>query len=160
MDNIQYVYTVGMDDAEVERRLREAETGVLSLADEGRAYAVPVHSFYRAGRLVFRLTDDGHSEKLAFVETTTEACFVVYGATNGDSWSVLAQGAIRRLPPEAADSYDAEAINRRFGPARIFDEDVADTDVAIYELDVETVTGRRTSAGDSLDAGSRPDADG
>ncbi len=142
MEHIEYVYTVGMSEEDVERHLSDAETGVLSLADGSRAYAVPVHCKYEDGVLLFRLTDDDDSEKLAFLDATTEACFVVYEATNGDSWSVLARGSVAPVDDPAA--YDDAAINERFGPARVFDEDVDDTDVRLFELDVVSVTGRRT----------------
>ncbi|WP_152040280.1 pyridoxamine 5'-phosphate oxidase family protein [Salinigranum salinum] len=142
MEHIEFVYTVGMAESDVERHLREAETGVLSLADGDRAYAVPVHSYYQQGNLLFRLTDDGDSEKLEFLESTTEACFVVYGATNGDSWSVVARGPVG--PVEDSDAYDAAAVNERFGPARVFDEDVGDTEIRLFELRAESVTGRQT----------------
>ena len=145
MEHIDFIYTIGMDESDVERHLTAAETGVLSLADESRAYAVPVHCQYQEGTVLFRLTDDHEgSEKIDFIDATTEACFVVYEATNGDSWSVVVRGPVERVTdPEA---YDAAAINERFGPARLFDEDVADTDIELFELRGESVTGRRTSA--------------
>jgi hypothetical protein len=142
MEHIEYVYTVGMPESDVERHLREAETGVLSLADGSRAYAVPVHCHYQAGGVLFRLSDDDDSEKLAFLDATTEACFVVYGATNGESWSVVVRGSIG--PVEDPERYDAAAINERFGPVRIFDEDVGDTAIELFELRAASVTGRKT----------------
>ncbi|WP_136588644.1 pyridoxamine 5'-phosphate oxidase family protein [Salinigranum halophilum] len=142
MEHIDYVYTVGMSEEDVERHLAAAETGVLSLADESRAYAVPVHCKYEDGVLLFRLTDDADSEKLTFLDATTEASFVLYEATNGDSWSVLVRGPV--TPVDDPDQYDEAAINERFGPARIFDEDIGDTDVQLFELDIESVTGRQT----------------
>ncbi|AUV81287.1 flavin-nucleotide-binding protein [Salinigranum rubrum] len=142
MEHIEYVYTVGMNEEDVERHLSDAETGVLSLADGSRAYGVPVHCKYEDGVLLFRLTDDDDSEKLAFLDATTEACFVLYEATNGDSWSVMARGPV--APVDDPAQYDEAAINERFGPARVFDEDIGDTDVRLFELDVESVTGRRT----------------
>lgn len=142
MEHIEFVYTVGMSEEDVEQHLTDAETGVLSLADESRAYAVPVHCKYENGVLVFRLTDDADSEKLAFLDATTEACFVLYEATNGNSWSVVVRGPVSLV--EDAEQYDEAAINERFGPARIFDEDIGDTEVRLYELDAESVTGRQT----------------
>jgi hypothetical protein len=142
VEHIEYVYTVGMSEEDVEEHLEAAETGVLSLADGNRAYAVPVHCAYGDGVLVFRLTDDDDSEKLSFLDATTEACFVVYDATNGDSWSVLVRGPVSAV--DDPERHDEAAINEQFGPARIFDESVDDTDVRLFELDVESVTGRRT----------------
>lgn len=142
MEHINYVYTVGMDESDVERLLGEAETGVLSLADGSRAYAVPVHCQYRAGTVYFRLSDDDDSEKLAFLDATTEACFVVYRATNGESWSILVRGPVAAV--DRAERADAAEVNDQFGPVRIFDEDVGNTAVRLFELDAESVTGRRT----------------
>lgn len=141
MDQIDYSYTVGMTESDVERRLEAAETGVLSLADEGRAYAVPVHCQYEGGTVFVRLTDDDDSEKLAFLEATTEACFVCYQATNGESWSIVVRGPVEAVSDER---YDAAAINERFGPVRLFDEDVGDTDVSVFALRAVSITGRRT----------------
>jgi nitroimidazol reductase NimA-like FMN-containing flavoprotein (pyridoxamine 5'-phosphate oxidase superfamily) len=142
MDHIEYVYTVGMDESDVERLLDATETGVLSLADGSRAYAIPVHCQYHAGTLLLRLTDDDDSEKVRFLDATTEACFVSYRATNGESWSIVVRGPIDAV--DDPDAYDAAAVNERFGPARLFDEAVDETDVRLFELDAASVTGRRT----------------
>ena len=60
MEHVEYVYTFGMDDEEVERHLREAMTGVLSLARDDDArhdFALRVHGFGRGCRgALFRLT--------------------------------------------------------------------------------------------------------
>ncbi|MFC6838192.1 pyridoxamine 5'-phosphate oxidase family protein [Halomarina ordinaria] len=146
MEHIEFVYTMGMDEADVERRLRDAEAGVLSLADGDDAYAVPVSHHYEDGSVFFRLSDDAHSEKLAFVETTRRACFVVYGVEGADeSWSVVATGTLRPVEGAAAERFDAAGINDRFGPLRVFDEAIDEVDVVVLELDVEEVTGRRTT---------------
>lgn len=129
-----------MTESDVERHLRTAETGVLSLADGGRAYALPVHCHYDGATVAFRLSDDGDSEKLAFLEATTEACFVCYGATNGESWSVLVRGDVT----ERTSEVDPTTVNERFGPTRIFDEDIGSTEVRLYELVPTSVTGRKT----------------
>lgn len=145
MDHIEFVYTFGMDEAEVEDRLHSEVAGVLSLADEGRAYGVPVHHHYDGGSLYFRLGDDDHSRKLAFAETTEEASFVLFGVEEPESWSVLVTGAFGRLPEEERAAFDEAEINERFGPVRVFDEAIDEVELALYELTIETVTGRRTS---------------
>lgn len=140
MRHVQYVYTFGMDEAAVERRLREEPAGVLALADGGAAYAVPVSHRYEEGSLYLRLSDDGDAEKMAFVAATTEACFTLYGVEDGDSWSVVARGELRAVDedPEAA------RINEWFDDFRVFDEAVEDVDVAVYELRIRELTGRQT----------------
>jgi hypothetical protein len=145
MDHVQFVYTFGMDESEVEERLRSEAAGVLSLADDGTAYGVPVHHYYDGESLYFRLGDDDHSKKLSFVETTTEASFVLFGVEEPESWSVLVTGALRELSESERETFDAATINDRFGPFRVFDEPIDDVELAMFEMEIESVTGRRTS---------------
>lgn len=144
MDQTEFTYTAGMDPETVERRLRESATGVLSLADGGDAYAVPLAYHYDGGdTILFRLGSDADSEKLAFLEATDRACFVVYDYTSPtDSWSVLATGRLRLVPE--ADRPEAAEINRRFPALRVFDEAIDDVTIELFELRVERLTGRET----------------
>jgi hypothetical protein len=145
MDHIQFVYTFGMDESEVEERLRSEAAGVLSLADDGTGYGVPVHHYYDGESLYFRLGDDDHSKKLSFVETTAKASFVLFGVEEPESWSVLVTGTLRELSEEEREAFDAATINDRFGPFRVFDEPIDDVELAMFEMEMESVTGRRTS---------------
>lgn len=145
MKHAEYIYTYGMDEEEIERRLREARNGVLSLADGNDAYAVPISHAYEDDRLYLRLTDEGDSEKLAFVETTGEACFLVYGSESADeSWSIMIAGDLRELTGQERDRFDETTINEQFEPIRVFDESIDDVDVRIYELRMREVTGRQS----------------
>lgn len=150
MEHIEYAYTYGMDDAEVRERLETAETGVLALADGNDAYAVPLAHYYDGERIYFRLGETEGSRKRAFWETTETACYVLYGAEPTDdpegldSWSVLVTGRLSELSESEHDRFDTAEINRRFAPIRVFDEAIDDIEITIVELDVETVTGRRT----------------
>jgi hypothetical protein len=136
MEHVEFVYTHWMTEDEVEAALRERRTGVLSLADEGRAYAVPVDHHYDGERLLVRLGAAPDSTKMAFLEGTTEACFVTY-ADRPDAFSVLVRGPLRRL-----DDVDDATVNEWFGPFRLFGEGVSEVDVRVYELVMESVTGR------------------
>jgi hypothetical protein len=184
MENVEYVYTGGMTEREVSERLREETTGVLALADEGRAYALPVGFAWDEadGRLLFRLGDDGRARKIGVAATTTEATFLLYDAPSAtESWSVVVTGPIGELSPadlaelptgrpgagdgdedrdgdgdgdtgggtgDAGDGsggdVDETWVNERFGPLRLFDEEVTDVDVRLYALSIEEVIGRRT----------------
>lgn len=146
MDHIEFVYTFGMEEEDVEERLRTEEAGVLSLTNDRRAYGVPVHFHYDGESLYFRLSDDrGDSKKLAFAETTEEASFVLFGIEEPDSWSVVVTGPLRRLTAEERERFDATEINEDFGPVRVFDESIDDVEVDVFEMEMETVTGRETS---------------
>mgnify|MGYP006293698991 CR=1 FL=1 len=147
MEHISYVETVGMDERGLEDHLHGVEAGVLALADGGDAYAVPISFRYDDGRFLLRLTDDGDSEKLVFARATDSATFVAFGQDGNDSWSVLARGPLVELDDEetAALLSDLES----FGPIRVFDEDVTGVEVRVFELEVESITGRRTAGVDA-----------
>lgn len=150
MEHVEYAYTTGMDGDAVADRLRESETGVLSLARDGDTYAVPLAHYYEDGSLYVRLGVTPGSEKAAFLAATDRATYVVYGteeraaARELDSWSVVVTGPLQRLPAERRDEFDTPTINRRFSPIRVFDEPIEAIEIEIYELDIERMTGRTT----------------
>ena len=141
MEQFEYTFMVGMDEAEVEARLEAAEAGVLSLARGDDAYAVPLAYHYEDGAFVFRLGDHGDSEKLAFVDATERACFLVWDADPPEtSWSVLAFGRLGAVPADRAASL---AEREEFLPLRLFGEAVEELETRLVELDVEVLTGRK-----------------
>jgi len=148
VDNVEYAYERGLDEAAVAERLRTAETGVLSLARGGDAYGVVLGHHYDGDRLLFRLGETPDSEKRAFREATGRACYVVYGTEETDdhrglaSWSVVVTGTLSELPAE--HDLSATAVNERFPPIRVFGEDPAEMDLALLELRIESATGRET----------------
>jgi len=152
MDHIEYAYTSGMSDDEVERRLQEARTCVLALCDDADARAVPLAHYYDGENLYFRLGKTDDSEKWAALQQTETATYVVYDAepTDGpdelESWSVHASGRLRDLPDAEHGRFDTAEINRQFAPIRVFDEPIEDIDITIVELAVATLTGRTTTS--------------
>jgi hypothetical protein len=150
MEHVEYAYTRGMDDAEIEERLRTAGTGVLALSGGGEAYAIPLAHYYDGEGLYFRLGTTDGDRKREFWERTETACYVLYGAEPTedprglDSWSVLVTGRLVELPEADRERFDTAEINRRFSPIRVFDEDVEEIEITIAELEMETVTGRST----------------
>lgn len=140
MEGIRYVYTFGMQQADIEARLANNENGVLSLANDGAAYALPISYIYEDGQLFLRLTHHPNSKKMSYLETTTEACFLLYGYEDDDSsWSVVATGELRDVP-----EFDLETFNERFPSVRVFDEPIDDIELDVWVLDVEEITGRVT----------------
>jgi nitroimidazol reductase NimA-like FMN-containing flavoprotein (pyridoxamine 5'-phosphate oxidase superfamily) len=146
MRNVEYVYTLGMDEAAVEACLSRAETGVLSLAKRDEAYGVPVHVHFDGDDVFVRLGEHDDSEKFEFLEATTSASLVVYDVTDEASWSVLLRGVLVREGEPSAGS-----LNERFGPMRVFGEPVQDLDAVLYRFDAERVTGRRTPMDSATD---------
>ena len=145
MDRIEFRYTVGMDDDEVERRLEREESGVLALAAADDAYAFPVAHHYANGSLYVRLADDGSSTKMRYVERTETACLSCYDVDEtGDSWSVLLTGSLRKLEGDERAAFDETAVNESFLELRVFDEDVEAIDIELYEFEIESAAGRRS----------------
>ncbi len=145
MDRIEYVYTVGITDDEVESRLEETDTSVLGLASADDAYAIPVAHHYENGRLYLRLSSESEDTKLSYIEDTNAACLTLYDVDEaGDSWSVIATGPVRKLTGDEREAFDPTAVNRSFLQLRVFDEDIEAIELEIYELEIETLTGRKT----------------
>ncbi len=146
MEPTEFVYTVGMDEEEISERLAENETGVLSLADGGRAYAVPVSYRYEDGTIYVRLADDGDSEKLAYLDATREACLVLYDAAPLDeSWSVVVTGRLVDVTEAFVDGAEVDRVTDAFDPLRVFDESIDDVTVRVYEFEVFSETGRKVA---------------
>ncbi|OYR56793.1 pyridoxamine 5'-phosphate oxidase family protein [Halorubrum halodurans] len=142
MDHVEYVYTVGLSESDVDDRLRAAEHGVLGLADGDDAYAVPLSYHYDGDRVLLRVSDHAdESEKGRFLETTERATFVCYDASTTESWSVHVRGPIREWDGDV----DEATLNEWFPPFRLFDETVGNVEFTLYELEMETVVGRRTA---------------
>lgn len=150
MDHVEYAYTNGMDDAEVEERLLTSQAGVLSLSKGSDAYAIPMSHFYDGEKLYFRLGSAENSKKQEFLETTEKACYVLYDTEPAEdpdeleSWSVLATGRLNEVPKSEHDRFDTAAINRDFTPVRVFGEAIEDIEISIVEFEIDTITGRST----------------
>jgi nitroimidazol reductase NimA-like FMN-containing flavoprotein (pyridoxamine 5'-phosphate oxidase superfamily) len=151
MDNVEYAYTSGMSEEEVEARLAAATTGVLALCDDGDSRAIPLAHYYDGEHLYFRLGKTEGSEKWEAMQSPGVVTYVVYGTvpTEGpeefDSWSIHVTGRLRELPEAEHGRFDTAEINEEFAPIRVFDEAIEDIDIAIVELTVETIAGRTTT---------------
>lgn len=127
---------------EVQAFLRHNRMGVLSLAAEGRAYALPLFYGYD-GRDVYFHTSGGRKQE--YLPFTTEACFAVVRVESYDSWaSVQAFGRVESvngslaalnalmsvpLPPAWGESALGEPLRRE----RTFQ---------IYKLVIQRLSGR------------------
>jgi nitroimidazol reductase NimA-like FMN-containing flavoprotein (pyridoxamine 5'-phosphate oxidase superfamily) len=134
----------GMTDEAVERMLRTADFGVLSLATDGEAYAVPMSFGYDGEGLyfVFRRPAE-RSRKVEAVEGTERATFVVAAVTTKHDWaSVLVEGPVRPIEegewPSLLDALGEDA----WFPS-VFSETDPRKGFLGYYLRAERKTGRR-----------------
>ncbi|WP_416838612.1 pyridoxamine 5'-phosphate oxidase family protein [Haloferax sp. DFSO52] len=90
-----------MPDEEIDRILREEGVGVLSLADDGVAYGLPLSFGYDAerNRLYFVFLRPGEtSRKTAFAARTARASFTVWQFPSRDEWqSVIVDGELHLI---------------------------------------------------------------
>ena len=146
MEHVEYVYTEGIDEEEIGRLLKERGHGVLALARDDDAYAVPLNYLYDGSRLLVRVSDEPESTKVAYAESTETATFIVYEMDEaGNSWSVMIRGEIRPLLAEEQARFTDTKINEQFLPFRLFDEAVPEVKMLIYELNPYEITGRKTT---------------
>ena len=138
----QVAYTRVMSGAEVESCLRDVGHGVLSLADGDESYAIPLYHHYDDGSLFFRLGHTPGDLKGRYLDATDVATYVVAEARADGAvdsgWSVVARGPIAPVTGN-----DRAAIEERFPPVRLFDESRAEVTVTLYELDIESLSGRQ-----------------
>lgn len=150
MEHIEYAYTRGMDDAEIDERLRSTGTGVLSFADGDAGYGIPLAHHYDGDHLYFRLGVTEDSRKRRLLDGGGPVSYAVYDteetadARGLESWSVVVSGTLARIPESEHERFDTAEINRQFTPIRVFDEDVDEMEIVIVRLDADAVTGRTT----------------
>lgn len=146
MEHAEYTYTVGMERAEMDDRLRAHQTAVLSLARDGDAYGLPVAYYYDGDSLYLRLAEESGSRKMDFIDATETATLVLYDDEPvEESWSIFATGTLRELTGEERAAFDETEINQDFIPLRVFREAIDEVDLRIFEFEVETLTGRKTT---------------
>ena len=131
-----------MTDAAVDAFLTEQGTGVLALADDGAAYAVPLSFGYRDGRLYFAFFRfDDAPRKEVHAEATDTACLCVYEVESALRWrSVLAFGPLESVGPDRWDEVGATMADNAWSPDLSSVGPRRGT-VATYVLPIEEVTG-------------------
>ena len=131
-----------MDEAALEAALREHGTGVLSLARDGEAYAVPVSFGYDGDRCYFVFI--GYHEpstKAEFAEATERATLTMYEVGGRDDWhSVNVRGRLSRL---GEDDWPAarEAIGDNAWHPGLFRRADPRGRIELWALEAEEVTG-------------------
>lgn len=131
-----------MGEDEIDAFLAEQGTGVLALADDGDAYAVPISYGYADGRLYFayfRFAEEPRKE--AYTAATRTACLAVYEVESVLRWrSVLARGPIEPVGPDRWDEVGAAMGETAWSPD-LSTVGPRQQTVGTYVLTVEEATG-------------------
>jgi len=135
---------VEMSAGEIDEFLYEQGHGTLALADGGEAYAIPISFGYDGEVLYLSLLEFGEeSEKVAFTETTEQACLTTYQATTRFDWqSVVVRGSMREVPDDEIESMDEVLDDNAWFPT-IFPPSAPLTGVRHLALEPEEVSGRK-----------------
>jgi len=135
-----------LSDGEVDSFLGRHETGVISLAQEGKSYAVPISYGYDSSRRRFylRLVSNPESEKREFLKSTPHTRLVVYEENDPLYTSVVATGTLDEI---RRDDLTVEHIEQ-YGEAKrplfeVWGESLPALNVRLYRLDPDELTGRR-----------------
>ncbi|MEE6210276.1 pyridoxamine 5'-phosphate oxidase family protein [Salarchaeum sp. III] len=136
-----------LSDDEVDAFLREHGVGVLSLADGGDAYGLPISYGYDGGDRIICLqfADAPWSRKRDFVRTTRTASFTVFEMTERlEATSVVAQGPLSPVENEEEPrAFNALADNAVFTALDEAGVPIEEADLRLFWLEPETLTGRR-----------------
>ena len=137
-----------MTDAEVDAFLTQQGTGVLALADDSSAYALPISFGYETGRAVFAYWQFGpESTKAAYTEATEQACLTVYDVVSKREWrSAIARGPLRELTADEWGDLGGLIDDNAWSPDF---RGVRDRQLSVvgYELRIDEATGFRRSPG-------------
>lgn len=134
-----------MTDAEVESFLVERGVGVLALAADGDAYAVPISFGYDGDEyLYFDLIKFGtESRKLDYLAETSTACVVTSAVSSQFDWrSVVAFGALEPVPEAEETTMKAVMEDNAWYPS-LFPGSEQMTGVERYRLELDGVSGRK-----------------
>ena len=126
----EYSYGTAMTPVEIESFLHEKGSGILSLSQEGVAYAIPVSFAYDDNfhRCLLDLGFGPESKKRAFIESTELGCFTAYEWNSPSSWtSVVLTGVLRRLE-------DIDLVNELS-----FYEEADDIEITVFDLSPENI---------------------
>lgn len=133
-----------MDAVAINDFMNSQQTGVLSLADDDEAYAIPVSFAYDDGgpNIYVRLGYAPGSEKQRFVEAVDRVTFVVYDRTDEGWRSVVARGRLETVSETSLGSAIAESVEQLDIPFfQVFDRPATDLDFSILRIDVQEIDG-------------------
>lgn len=137
---------MSMSDEEVNELMRRSGAGVVALADENDAYAVPMSFGYDAdeGAVYMMMAFAPESKKRRWIRNTETASFVVYEFDGDDeARSVVVTGRIEEVSDDAERGYAALTDNADFTVMHESGTLPEDADYSVHRLKADELSGRR-----------------
>lgn len=133
-----------MDDAEIDQLLTEQGWGVLSLATDREAYAIPISFGYDGDRCyLYLIRFGGDSEKLEALERTRTAALSVVHVEDASTWySVVVRGQLYPVDEAELETFERVITDNGWFP-NLFPAEQEPTAVGRYSLEIDEVSGRR-----------------
>jgi nitroimidazol reductase NimA-like FMN-containing flavoprotein (pyridoxamine 5'-phosphate oxidase superfamily) len=133
-----------MDALEIASFLEDYGTGVLALASENDAYAIPVSYAFDADEeaIYFRMGFAPGSQKRKYLDDTEHLSFVVYADTE-DGWqSVVVEGTAEQLGRSSLDAAMVEAMEGLDIPYyQVHERPATDVQFTIVRVDPTAMSG-------------------
>lgn len=137
-----------MAEPAVDQLLRERGIGVLSLANDGVPYGVPLSFGYDDDRAYFLFA--GHTEagrKVRYAEASDEASLLVFDIGSDDAWrSAIVRGPFGRVTPDEWDTAREAMADNAYRPDLLTDVDPRQ-DPRVWVLEAAEKSGRTTDEG-------------
>jgi nitroimidazol reductase NimA-like FMN-containing flavoprotein (pyridoxamine 5'-phosphate oxidase superfamily) len=133
-----------MDALEIASFLEDYGTGVLALASEDDAYAIPVSYAFDADEeaIYFRMGFAPGSQKRKYLEDTEHLSFVVYADTGGGWKSVVVEGVAEQLGRSSLDAAMVEAMEGLDIPYyQVHERPATDVQFVIVRVDPTRMSG-------------------
>jgi nitroimidazol reductase NimA-like FMN-containing flavoprotein (pyridoxamine 5'-phosphate oxidase superfamily) len=139
-----------MPEPAVDQLLRERGIGVLSLANGGVPYGIPLSFGYDGDRDRVYFLFAGHSEegrKVRYAEASDEASLLVFEVESDGGWrSVVVRGSLTRITPTEWDAAREAMADNAYRPDLLTDVDVQ-SDPRVWVLEVAEKSGRAMDEG-------------
>ncbi|MFB6296372.1 MAG: pyridoxamine 5'-phosphate oxidase family protein [Halobacteriales archaeon] len=139
----------GMSDEEIRDLLASKGHGVLSMANDGVPYGIPLSFGYGGGDRIYFLFA-GHSEegrKVTYAERSEAVSFLVYDVLPEGAWqSVIVEGTLDRIDAEEWDAAREAMGENAYRPDLLANVDSWE-DPRVWAIEIEEWSGRASDAG-------------
>ena len=143
-DDTERMRGVSMSATEIDSFLYEQGHAILSVANNGDAYAVPVSFGYDGdGIFLYLIQFDGQSKKLDFSAGTGTVCLTGYDVKNRSEWEcVLICGTLEPVPESEFDYMDGIMDDNAWFPS-FHPPDWPITEVRRTMLSIDSISSRK-----------------